>query len=150
MAKKYYQKADNIYSTMNWFYLIFDFVTGSTLVYPVAVITFKTYFTTTKMADEDWKRPFYYEWERFILEKKKEPFELNKNFQNRTFFPINNVYGYSILVIASALSIHSVGLGKIFIQEVYLRAGFQIFACAEDLQNEIKQTTWLVHRLFRN
>lgn len=61
VAGKFYQKADKIYSTMNWFYLIFDFVTGSTLVYPVAIITFHKYFTTDEMAEEDWTKPFHYE-----------------------------------------------------------------------------------------
>lgn len=58
---KFYEKADYIYSAMNWFYLIFDFVTECTLVYPVAIITFKKYFTTAEMTEDDWIRPFYYE-----------------------------------------------------------------------------------------
>lgn len=64
-AGKFYRNADRTYSKINWFFLIFDFTTCSTLVIPVAIVTLKRYFTLDEMTEDQWIRPFYFEWVRF-------------------------------------------------------------------------------------
>lgn len=65
----------------------------------------------------------------------------------RTFFRIDNICAYSIMIVISALSIYAVGLGKLFVLELYLRGGFQLIACSKDLKNEIDNTNLIISEL---
>lgn len=51
------------------------------------------------------------------------------------------------MIVVSALSIYAVGLGKLFVFELYLRGGFQLIACSEDLKNEIDYTDFIITEL---
>lgn len=65
----------------------------------------------------------------------------------RTFVRIDNICAYSIMIVVSALSIYAVGLGKLFVLEMYLRGGFQLIACSKDLKNEIDSTDFIISEL---
>lgn len=65
----------------------------------------------------------------------------------RTFVRIDNICAYSIMIVVSALSIYAVGLGKLFVLELYLRGGFNIIACSKDLKNEIDNTDFIISEL---
>lgn len=62
----------------------------------------------------------------------------------RTFFRIDNLWAYSVMIVISALSIYAIGLGKLFILELYLRGGFQLIALTEDLNHEIRNTNSII------
>lgn len=65
----------------------------------------------------------------------------------RTFVRIDNICAYSIMIVISALSIYAIGLGKLFVLELYLRGGFQLIACSKDLRNEIDNTDFVISEL---
>lgn len=147
----FYRNADQTYSKINWFFLIFDFTTCSTLVIPVAIVTLGRYFTTGEMTEDQWIRPFYFEW---VQSQYSNPTPLQSDSEShflfhvrRTFVRIDNICAYSIMIVVSALSIYAIGLGKLFVLELYLRGGFNIIACSKDLKNEIDNTDFIISEL---